>query len=95
MAIQIASNLVPRSGNTWPVVEDVYVKGGYRTVANLAARDAIDPLALKLGMLVFVQSENAHFKLDQVGPPIWAGNTLRSRGTLQTSLSPYRRTNLV
>ena len=37
----------------------------------MAARDAIDPLALKPGMLVFVQSENAHFKLDQVGPPAW------------------------
>ena len=71
MAIQVASNLVPRNGNTWPVVEDIFIKGGYRTVADLAARDAIDPLALKPGMLVFVQSENAHFKLDQVGPPAW------------------------
>ena len=77
MAIQVASNLVPRNGSTWPVVEDVYVKGGYRTVADLAARDAIDPLALKLGMLVFVQSENAHFKLDQVGPPVWAQASLQ------------------
>ena len=71
MAIQVASNLVPRTGNTWPVVEDIFVKGGYRTVADLAARDAIDPSALKPGMMVFVQSENAHFKLDQVGPPAW------------------------
>ena len=71
MAIQVASNLVPRNGNTWPVVEDIFVKGGYRTVADLAARDAIDPSALKPGMMVFVQSENAHFKLDQVGPPAW------------------------
>ena len=71
MAIQVTSNLVPRNGNTWPVVEDIFVKGGYRTVADLAARDAIDPSALKPGMMVFVQSENAHFKLDQVGPPAW------------------------
>ena len=71
MAIQIASDLVPRNGNTWPVVEDIFIKGGYRTVADLAARDAIDPSALKPGMMVFVQSENAHFKLDQVGPPAW------------------------
>ena len=71
MPIPVSSNLVPRNGNTWPVVEDIFVKGGYRTVADLAARDAIDPLALKPGMLVFVQSENAHFKLDQVGPPAW------------------------
>ena len=71
MAIQLASNLVPRNDNTWPVVEDIFIKGGYRTVADLAARDAIDPSALKPGMMVFVQSENAHFKLDQVGPPAW------------------------
>ena len=36
MAIQIASDLVPRNGNTWPVVEDIFIKGGYRTVSTRA-----------------------------------------------------------
>ncbi len=35
MAIQLASNLIPRNGNTWPIAEDIHIKGGYRTVANL------------------------------------------------------------
>ena len=75
MPIPVSSNLIPRNGNTWPVVEDVFVKGGFRVVSNLAARNAIDPLGMKLGMLVFVQSENAHFKLDQISPPVWSAAT--------------------
>ena len=36
MPIPVSSNLVPRNGNTWPVVEDIFVKGGYRTVSTRA-----------------------------------------------------------
>ena len=49
MAIQVSSSLVPRNGNTWPVAEDVYVKGGYRTVstrADLIQRTTANPRQL-------------------------------------------------
>jgi len=57
MPVQVASNLIPRNGAKWHVVEDVYVKGGLRVVANAAARDAIYAdstarLGLKTGMLL-------------------------------------------
>ncbi len=78
MAIQLASNLIPRNGNTWPIAEDIHIKGGYRTVANIAARDAIDPMALKPGMLVFCSAEGQHFRLTQAAPtPNWVQESLR------------------
>lgn len=57
MPIQVASNLIPKNGAKWPVVEDIYVKGGLRVVVDAAARDAIylDTTAkftLKDGMLL-------------------------------------------
>lgn len=61
MAIQVSSSLVPRNGNTWPVVEDVYVKGGYRTVSTRADMLAIPAENLKPGSSVFVRSERSLF----------------------------------
>ena len=73
MAIQVASNIIPRNGNTWPVVEDVFVKGGFRVVDDLAARDAINPLSMKQGMLVYVRAGGGSLhKLDVVSPPAWS-----------------------
>ena len=73
MAIQVASSIIPRNGNTWPVVEDVFVKGGFRVVDDLAARDAIDPLSMKQGMLVYVRAGGGSLhKLDVVSPPAWS-----------------------
>ncbi len=52
MPIQLTSFLVPAGGNRFPLLEDIYVKGGVKIVANAAERDAIDPRVLKDGMLV-------------------------------------------
>lgn len=57
MPIYVASNLAPKNAAKWPVVEDIYLRGGIRVVTNAAARDAIyvDTGArqgLKLGMLL-------------------------------------------
>lgn len=57
MPVSVSSILVPKSGAKWPVLDDAYIKGGYRVVANLAARDALytdsqQKLGLKIGMLV-------------------------------------------
>ena len=73
MAIKVASNIIPLNGNTWPVVEDVFVKGGFRVVDDLAARDAINPLSMKQGMLVYVRAGGGSLhKLDVVSPPAWS-----------------------
>lgn len=63
MPIYLSSNVVPKSGGKWPIVEDIYIRGGVRVVANIAARDAIylDSGAkngLKTGMLVITADTN-------------------------------------
>jgi hypothetical protein len=63
MPIQVASNLIPKSGAKWPVVEDVYVKGGLRVVADAATRDSLytdstAKLGLKNGMLLITADDN-------------------------------------
>ena len=61
MPIPVSSNLVPRNGNTWPVVEDIFIKGGYRTVSTRADLLAIPAENLKPGSSVFVRSERSLF----------------------------------
>lgn len=63
MAIFLASNIVPRNGATWPLVDDAHVKGGMRVVATIAERDAIDTMSRKAGMIVFVQADSKLYTL--------------------------------
>ena len=49
MPIQVAGKLIPRNDNTRPVVDDAHIEGGYRVVADLLARNAIDVTTLKVG----------------------------------------------
>ena len=62
MAIQVASNILPKGSAKWPVVEDIYIRGGLRVVANATARDAIyaDSSArntLKVGCLLITAND--------------------------------------
>jgi hypothetical protein len=62
MPIQVASNIIPKGGAKWPVLEDVYVKGGLRAVADATARDSLytdatAKLGLKVGMFVVLASD--------------------------------------
>ena len=57
MAIFLASNLAPRNGGTWPVLEDTFLKGSMRIVATTTERDNIDSMCRKHGMLVYVQAD--------------------------------------
>jgi hypothetical protein len=56
MPIYASSNYVPSSAGVPYLLEDNYLKGGYRTVPDTASRDAIHPAARKPGMRVYVQS---------------------------------------
>lgn len=62
MPIAIASFLLPRPGSNYFLVEDIYVRGGFRTVADLAERDATPVNNLKKGCLVYVQSEEVLYR---------------------------------
>lgn len=54
MPITVSSFLTPRNGNTYPLLEDVHLKGGLQTYASQAELDAIDPEKLKHGMIAVV-----------------------------------------
>lgn len=63
MPINIASYLLPRAGNTYALLEDVYLKGGFRLVGDLSERNAIDPSALKEGMWVVTKTDGKIYVL--------------------------------
>lgn len=53
------------SGSNPYVVQDTDVRGGYRTVATIAVRDAIPPPTRKEGMCVFVVAERKTYRYEQ------------------------------
>jgi len=90
MAIGLTDILVAL-GN-FPLLEDIFLKGGFRAVDNPEARDDIDPSMQKSGMLVWVESEGKLYQMAEgwvevsLGPgngstntvPVWSNpsNTL-------------------
>jgi hypothetical protein len=64
MAIQVASFIVPKNNNTWYVLEDKYLKGGLRVVANVTERNNIDSLSRKAAMLVITQDDKKVWQLN-------------------------------
>lgn len=67
MPIQLASYIVPKNGGQFFLMEDKYVKGGYRVVANVTERDAINTVTLKQGALVYSIAEDSHWRYTDVG----------------------------
>ena len=65
MPITLTAFLKPANGNTFFLLEDIYLKGGYQVVATSTARDNIIPVNRKSGMLVFVQADSSLWQLDQ------------------------------
>jgi len=63
MPIFIISTLKQKGSAQFPIVEDADLKGGFRIVANLPARDAIWVSLRTEGMRVHVISENTDYKL--------------------------------
>ena len=49
------------------LVEDIYLKGGARVVANEAALYTLDPAVLKTGMLIVTQNDNKIWQLNSNG----------------------------
>ena len=55
--VGLTGKAVPLNGGNFPVWEDVYGQGGYRTLPTIAARNTLlaAPLFLKAGMLVYCE----------------------------------------
>tara|TARA_Y100001963_G_C6770659_1_gene444700 strand:+ start:672 stop:1439 length:768 start_codon:yes stop_codon:yes gene_type:complete len=66
MPILMRDWIVPSSPYLPYLLEDTFMKGGFRIVPDLATRDTkIHPLAMKQGMLVYVEEEGQYFTLDE------------------------------
>lgn len=63
MPVNVISNLVSKNGGNFPVTEDVYIKGGWQSVADNTARDAIPVERRKEGMAVYVRSSDLIYTL--------------------------------
>lgn len=63
MPIVLISTIKPKNNGTFPMVEDIDFKGGFRAVADATERDAIPDEHRKAGMLVYVQDEGVTYKL--------------------------------
>ena len=75
MPVQVASILIPKSYAKWPILDDAYLKGGARVVANAAARDAIYADAvtrtgLKVGQLLVTADDFKVWQYKGVG--VWS-----------------------
>lgn len=57
MPTYLSSYLVPRNGQQWFVVEDIYLRGGFKVVADTVARDALHSSTKKVGSFVFTSSD--------------------------------------
>lgn len=64
MAIVLIDEINPKNAGDFPMVQDVYLKGGYRVVANTTARDAITTQRRSEGMAVYVISNTTLYYLN-------------------------------
>lgn len=69
MAITLADKLEPAGGQTFYLLEDVYIKGGLQTCDNIGARDAIAISNLKLGQLVLTVNDSKIWKVAELTFP--------------------------
>jgi hypothetical protein len=75
MPIQVTSNFIPKSGQRWFLLEDKYLKGGFRVVADIASRnylvtDSQSATGLKVGMLVLTADTGITWKYE--GTNVWS-----------------------
>ncbi len=88
MPIQVSSALLPKNNAKWHIVEDIYIRGGLRVVANAAARDlmytdAALKLALKTGMLVITADNSRVWQYAGLG--VWKELKKVNTFTFETS----------
>lgn len=66
MAVQLASNIAPKNGQTYYMMEDIYLKGGLQIRDNIADRDTIAIANLKLGALVLTVDTGKIWKVSEL-----------------------------
>ncbi len=63
MPINVISNIEPYGGNSWYLIDDKFIRGGFRCVDTIADRTAIHPQSLKAGMLVYTNDTKKMWQL--------------------------------
>lgn len=74
MPLYASGFFIPTSKSIPYLIEDVYVRGGWRTVADMEALYAIKTSARKFGMVAFVESESTYYHVpgpDKSGDAAW------------------------
>lgn len=69
MAITLASNLAPSGGQSFYLLEDIYIKGSLQIRESISERDQISPTNLKMGALVMTLSDNKIWKVTTLDLP--------------------------
>jgi hypothetical protein len=82
----VASRIVPFDTlDTFATHDATYGRDGYRSVADITERDSITEQRQKVGMLVYVQSEDKIYKLTVIGFPATYEELAISGGTVSIS----------
>jgi hypothetical protein len=63
MAVQLASNIAPKNGQTYYMMEDIYLKGGLQVRNDITDRDSIPISNLKLGALCLTVDDGKIWKV--------------------------------
>lgn len=63
MPLYASAFFLPSSPSLPFIIEDIYIRGGYRAVATIAERDAIKPATRKKGMIVYVAEDNRMYQI--------------------------------
>lgn len=63
MAIALIDQIEPKNSGSFPILQDKYLKGGFRVVANAIERDAITDQRRSIGMFVYVIAEESIYTL--------------------------------
>lgn len=71
MPLTISSFLLPASQAIPYLIEDRYIRGGYRSLATVADRDAIPTSARKAGMRVFCQDNGKTYTVNVGALTTW------------------------
>ena len=63
MAIELISQIIPKAGGSFPILEDIHLQGSLQIRATIVDRDAIPTLNRKEGMLVYVLADGQTYRL--------------------------------
>lgn len=78
MAVSLSSFLIPSSGAKFYLLEDLYLRGGFRIVANVNERNTLHPSVKKVRMVVITADDGKIWQL-QPDNSTWA--ELRTKTT--------------